>query len=124
MERRCPHSVVRSVINGLCTFVRKDWSGGLSVNAVLGHYPDYVDAADLLGAARFDVPGPVWAAWGAAGSRWSRNQAFLDESINRGRFLTTTPPALARPGSVFLREVRYLRGQGFTLVPTQNMDLY
>ena len=96
----------------------------MSVNAVLGHFPAYVDAADLLGAARFAVPGPVWAKWVATGSQWSKNRGFLDESINRGRFLTTTPPPLARPGSVFLRELGHLRHQGFALTPTQNIDLY
>ena len=95
----------------------------MSINAVLGHYPAYVDAADLLGTARFAVPGPVWARLGPA-AQWLRNRNFLDESLNRGRFLTTTPPPLARPGSVFLRELGYLRRQGFALVPTQSMDLY
>ena len=95
---------------------------GLSVNAVLGHYPAYVEAADALGAARFAVPGPVWAGWNA-GARWSMNADFLQESMRRGRFLTTTPPSLARPGSAFLLEVAHLLRQGYPLVPTHRLDL-
>ncbi len=96
---------------------------GLSANAVLGHFPDYVDAADELGAARFAVPGPVWAAWGRAALQWPNNREFLDESIRRGRFLTTTPAPLARPGSTFLREIAYLLSLGYPLAPTHRLEL-
>ena len=94
----------------------------MSVNAVLGHFPDYVDAADELGAARFAVPGPVWVAWGSA-LQWPKNREFLDESIKRGRFLTTTPPLLARPGSAFLREIAYILSLGYPLAPTHRLEL-
>ena len=92
-------------------------------NAVLGHFPDYVDAADELGAARFAVPGPVWAAWGRAALQWPNNREFLDESIRRGRFLITTPTPLARPGSTFLREIAYPVSLGYPLVPTHRLEL-
>lgn len=94
----------------------------LSANAVLGHYPDYVEAADELGAARFAVPAQVWQAWTPA-VRWSKNRDFLDESLRRGRFLVTTPPWLARPGSVFLREIAYLVGEGYPMSATHRLEL-
>lgn len=94
----------------------------MSANAVLGHYPDYVEAAETLGAARFAVSGSVWRSWGAA-LQWARNRDFLDESIRRGRFLATTPPLLARPGSTYLREVGYLHSQGYPMAPSHRMEL-
>ena len=95
----------------------------MSVNAVLGHFPAYVDIADQLGAARFAVPAPVWAEWASSGVQWQRNIEFLEESMRRGKFLTTTPPALARPGSAYLREIAHLRNAKYPMVPIHRLDL-
>ena len=82
----------------------------------------YVEVADELGAARFAVPASVWSAWSPT-VRWTKNREFLDESLRRGRFLVTTPPWLARPGSAFLWEIAYLAGQGYPLAATHSMEL-
>lgn len=94
----------------------------MSANAVLGHYPAYVDVADALGAARFAVPAAVWIRWSAQ-QGWAHNRQFLDESARRGRFLTTTSPFLARPGSAYARKVGYLLNQGYRMVPSQRVEL-
>ena len=87
----------------------------MSVSAVLGHFPDYVDVAEALGLPRFSVPVDVWDEWVALGREREENRLFLDESIRRGRFLLTTPPELARPGTAYWLEVAYLTAKGFRL---------
>lgn len=95
----------------------------MSTNAVLGHYPAYVDVADLLGAARFSVPAALWGRWSTSGLAWRENQQFLDQCIRNGRLITTTPPPLARPGSAYLRELVYLRRRGYPLRVSHTLSL-
>lgn len=96
--------------------------GPLSANAVLGHFPAYVAAADVLGAARFSVPAATWRSWTPA-KQWSENRRFLDESMRRGRIVTTAPPGLARPSSAYWRELVYLRRCGYPTTVQQALAL-
>lgn len=96
--------------------------GPLSANAVLGHFPSYVLVADVLGAARFSVPAATWRAWSPA-RQWAENRRFLDESMRRGRIVTTRPPGLARPPSAYWRELVYLRRRGYSTTVQQALSL-
>lgn len=94
----------------------------MSANTVLGHYPQYVDVADLLGAARFSVDVATWESWSDS-RRWDENRRFLDEAMRRGRLVTTTRPSRARSRSAYLAEVVYLRRRGYRLAGRQRLYL-
>ena len=95
----------------------------MSSNSVLGHYPLYVEVADMLGASRFSVPPALWFSWLQTGNQWSQNVEFLSESIRKGRIITTTPPIRARPGSAFAAEIAYLVAQGYPISSSQTLSL-
>ena len=95
----------------------------MSRNAVLGHYPDYVEIADILGASRFSVPASLWSTWIATGQAWPENRQFLDECVRSGRIITTTPPSLARLGSAYLRELVYLQTRGYPIGVSRQLSL-
>jgi hypothetical protein len=84
-------------------------------SSVLGHYPNYVETAESLGARYFNVPKEAWAKMTPT-EQWAANQRFLDRAIQRGDdFVLATPPQMARPGSFYARELNYLESRGFTL---------
>jgi hypothetical protein len=94
----------------------------LSANTVLGHFPEYLETADVLGSARFSVPADTWNTWSES-RRWTENRAFLDEAMRRGRLIVTTAPTAARPMSAYLREVVYLRRRGYSLEVANQLSL-
>jgi RHS repeat-associated protein len=80
---------------------------------VLGHWPEYVDAARASGAGRFDIGTTLWNAL-SANDRWMLNRQFLDAAIARGDdILMATPPNRIRPGSHLDNEVKYLEELGY-----------
>lgn len=50
--------------------------------------------------------------------KWSENVGFLNLAINANdRFCFSVHPALARRGSFYVRELRYLQSRGVQIVP-------
>ena len=85
--------------------------------AVIGHIPGYSELAERLGARYFDIPANIWEKMTDA-ERWAANQKFRDRAIARGNeIILETAPSAARPGSVFARELQYLRERGFRPTP-------
>jgi hypothetical protein len=90
-------------------------AGGTSDTVVLGHYPEYTQMGEKLGARTFSVPKGVWDAMSSE-DQWAANQAFLDEAIANGSEIRlATPAAAAREGSFYERELQYLQSQGYTV---------
>lgn len=80
---------------------------------VLGHYPEYKQLAENLGARRFSIPEAVWNKMSEA-ERWTANQKFLDRMTSRGdQIILSTPLDKVRPGSYFARELEYLGSKGY-----------
>ena len=80
---------------------------------VLGHYPEYVNVSEAMGARRFQIPESVWNRMTDA-ERWAANQKFLDRTIAHGdQIILATPAGNARPGSWFKRELEYHMGKGY-----------
>lgn len=92
-----------------------DNAGKAAGKTVLGHFPDYINMADNVGAHKFDIPVKVWDKMSDA-ERWIANQKFLDRAIKRGDdILLATPIEKVKPGSYFERELKYLFDQGYKL---------
>lgn len=90
-------------------------AGQASDLTVIGHYPEYTQLADRLGANRFQVPQHAWDRMSAA-EQWAANQRFLDRAINRGSEIRlATPLDRVRPGSAYERELRYLAKRGVSV---------
>jgi len=82
---------------------------------VLGHYPEYTNLAESLGANRFNIPGRIWEGMSDP-QRWAANQKFLDRMISRGDdIVLATPLDKVRPGSYFEQELEYLAEKGYQL---------
>jgi hypothetical protein len=80
---------------------------------VIGHYPDYVQIASARGLSFFQIEAGTWNSMSAE-AQWAANQDFLDNAIAEGAvFLLATPPAAARAGSWYHRELDYLRVRGY-----------
>jgi RHS repeat-associated protein len=80
---------------------------------VLGHYPEYMELAEGLGARRFNIPTEIWNGMSEA-EKWVANQKFLDRMIMRGdEIILATPAYMARAESYFARELEYLRSMGY-----------
>jgi RHS repeat-associated protein len=80
---------------------------------VLGHYPEYVNLAETIGARRFQIPTNVWNKMTAT-EQWAANTKFLDRMIVRGdNIRLATPLSQVRPGSFFHRELSYLFSKGY-----------
>lgn len=91
-------------------------SEGQRGTAVLGHFPEYLQKADQLGARRFNIPADVYAKMSPS-ERWAANQRFLDRLTSRGdEVVLTTPVGRVTPGSTLEREVQYLLGRGYRAV--------
>lgn len=83
---------------------------------VIGHYPFYVRLSDTLGARHFEVSTATWAMLGR-GSQWRENRYFLDRTMARGeQVVLSHRPRVAKPGSAYDRELRYLRSRGVTII--------
>lgn len=85
-------------------------TGGTGV--VLGRYPEYLDAAEEMGANALNVAPRIYNFFNNAGAWWTLNQSFLQASINRGQqfFLSNAP--LGQEGSYFAPELEYLISKG------------
>lgn len=80
---------------------------------VLGHYPEYKQMAESLGARHFNIPEAAWNKMSES-QRWTANQKFLDRAINRGdEIILSTPLDKVRPGSYFARELEYMGSKGY-----------
>ena len=76
---------------------------------VLGHFPQYVETAEQLGARYFNIPPEIWARMSEA-ERWAANQRFLYWTIARGdEVILSTPIDAIRGGSTLEREVHICR---------------
>lgn len=83
---------------------------------VLGHYPSYVRLSDTLGARHFEVSTTTWEILGRGG-QWRENRYFLDRTMARGdQVVLSHRPRVAKPGSAYDRELRYLRSNGVTII--------
>ncbi|MDO9620866.1 MAG: pre-toxin TG domain-containing protein, partial [Moraxellaceae bacterium] len=88
-------------------------TAGNTGKTVLGHFPEYKNLAESIGARRFNIPENVWNKMSEA-ERWGANQKFLDRMITRGDdIILSTPLDKVRPGSYFARELEYLGGKGY-----------
>jgi hypothetical protein len=83
---------------------------------VIGHYPEYIEAGEKLGAKVFNVPERIWQGM-SEDARWAANQKFLDRGIAAGAdFISTVKNGAIRAGSALEKEVGYLVKQGYTWV--------
>ena len=90
---------------------------------VLGHYPRYVRVSDTLGARHLEVSTATWAILGRAG-RSRENRYFLDRTMMRGeQVVLSHPPRVAKPGSAYDRELRYLRSRGVAIIGYQDVHV-
>jgi hypothetical protein len=80
--------------------------------AVLGRYPEYLDAAESMGANVFNMPARLYGVVDWAGESWTANQAFLDRVVSSGQQIYLASPPLGQEGSVFQDEMFYLTGTG------------
>ncbi len=84
---------------------------------VLGHYPDYVNLSNELGANRFEIPSEIWNKM-TPSEQWTANQRFLDRMVLRGdKVRLATPISKVRPGSFLEKELNYLFSLGYKLSP-------
>ena len=82
---------------------------------VLGHYPEYIELAELRHAGCFNIPAEVWNKM-TSKEQWAANSKFLDDAITRGdEILLATPLEKLHTGSWYERELRYLASKGFRL---------
>ena len=82
---------------------------------VLGHYPEYVQLGEKLGARTFSMPIEVFDAMSAE-EQWAANQAFLDDAISQGSEIhLATPANAAREGSFYERELQYMQSRGYSV---------
>jgi RHS repeat-associated protein len=82
---------------------------------VLGHFPQYLQKAEELGARRFNIPTAVWNKM-TSSDKWAANQKFLDRIIKRGdEVILSDRISKVKPGSTLEREIRYLLDKGYTL---------
>ena len=92
------------------------WPAGKGVvegKTVLGHYPEYKELAESLGARRFNIPPTVWEKMSET-ERWAANQKFIDRMISRGDdILLATPLDQVKPNTYFVRELEYLGSRGY-----------
>ena len=83
----------------------------------LGRYPSYVFNSASSGSKRFTVPTDVYKGLSEE-DRWRLNRKFLDWAIRTGSIISLGSSIdRATSGSVYEREVRYLRYRGYRLAP-------
>lgn len=92
-------------------------------NTIVGHYPEYVQLAGRLDCANwFSVPKSQWDAMNRS-SQWAENVRFLQTAIADDTCLVFSHhPTLARRGSFYYNELRFLHSKGIRLDPL--LDAY
>ncbi len=81
-----------------------------SGDAVLGHFPGYINKANARGASHFDIR-DAWNSLSDA-ERWLVNTHFLDTVADRGdRVLLSLPKTIIRAESYLAKEVQYLTSE-------------
>ena len=84
---------------------------------VLGHYPEYVELTEELGAESMQIPMEQWDRM-TPEEQWRTTTGFFDRMIRDGHnFRLATPVEKARPGSFYVRELHYLFDKGYRLSP-------
>ena len=85
---------------------------------VLGSYLSYTNLSNQLGARRFEIDPNVWATLAQHSQQWVANKYFLDQMVAAGdKFIFSSDPLLARPGSWFFRELYYLHTKHVPVLP-------
>ena len=80
---------------------------------VLGKWPTYLEVGENIGAKTLNIPTEIWDRLSEA-QKWSINRQFLYRAIKRGDEIhLATPPGLAKPGTFYYRELRYLESHGY-----------
>ncbi len=75
---------------------------------VLGHFPEYLQKAEELGARRFNIPTAIWDSM-TPSAQWAANQKFLDRLAARGDVVAlSNNVSKIRAGSSLEKEVKYL----------------
>jgi hypothetical protein len=88
-------------------------TGAAPTARVLGHYPEYLQVAEAIGAKAFNIPTKIWNAMSES-AQWAANQKFLDRGVAQdAEFVMATARADIRAGSALVREVTYLLGHGY-----------
>jgi RHS repeat-associated protein len=84
-------------------------------DAVLGHYPQYLEVAEQEGGQVFSMPSRIFNAM-TTEQQWATNRMFLDNIIKiGGKFRMATPMNQVRAGSALQKEINYLLTKGFRL---------
>jgi RHS repeat-associated protein len=88
------------------------WYSGLTGGAgvVLGKFPEYIEAAEEMGANVFNLSSRLYNVLDRMGASWTANQAFLDASIYRGQQFYLS--SVASSGAYWM-ELQYLSSRGF-----------
>lgn len=88
------------------------WYSGLTGGAgvVLGKFPEYIEAAEEMGANVFNLSSGLYNVLDRMGASWTANQAFLDASIYRGQQFYLS--SVASSGSYWM-ELQYLSSRGY-----------
>lgn len=80
---------------------------------VIGHYPEYLQVGEAIGAKTFNIPAKIWSSMSAA-EQWGANQRFLDRGIREGaEFVMATRQSDIMVGTMLSREVNYLMKNGY-----------
>lgn len=81
--------------------------------AVLGRYPEYKGVGKLADTHRFVIRNERYNSMSTV-MQWRFNKRFLDRQIsNKSRIVLSTPIKQAAPGSLYAREIAYLRNKGY-----------
>ncbi len=80
---------------------------------VIGHYPEYMQVGEAIGAKTFNIPMEVWNKMSPA-AQWAANKKFLDRGIAEGaEFVMATRRGEIGAGTALAREVDYLLENGY-----------
>jgi RHS repeat-associated protein len=80
---------------------------------VIGHFPEYVETAEKLGARYFSIPEAVWRSMSDA-DKWTANRKYLDRAIGAGAtIILATKRDAIKKGSYLEKEVEYLLANGY-----------
>jgi hypothetical protein len=103
------HEVVAPSLPTASTVIGGPESGALSKGiTVLGHFPEYLEKAEELGARRFNIPGEIWAAMTEQG-KLAAETKFLDRLAARSDVVVLSNHiSTVRPGSWLAKEIKYL----------------
>jgi len=95
-------------------------TGGKTIKkgvSVLGHFPEYMNIGEKIGARVFKIPTKYWNEMTEA-QKWMSNKKFLDRMIKRGDdIMLATPINKIKPGSYYQKEIQYLFEKGYKLSP-------